>query len=109
MKKEMVTVLNAFFSFMVTFQEHKAHNILSMMLDPCYKGLRLVIQYVGRNKTMQIGGEYDSYVLFPFLVHAYKNFNPNVTTKVFAPFVVNSEENTSLYDFMEIDDGFVNN
>jgi hypothetical protein len=104
----MVTVISAFFSFMVTFQEHKAHNILSMMLDPCYKGLGVVIQYVGKEKTMQILGECDRYVLFPFLVHAYKNFNPIVTTQVVAPSIMNSEEGTSLYDFMEIDDGFVN-
>jgi hypothetical protein len=79
-----------------------------MMLDPCYKGLRVLIRYVGKNKTMQILGEYDGYVLFPFLIHAYKNFNPIVTTKVVAPFVMDSEKGTSLYDFMEIDDGFVN-
>jgi hypothetical protein len=79
-----------------------------MMLDPCYKGLGLVIQYVGKNKTMQIVGEYDSYVLFPFLLHAYKNFNPIVTIEIVAPSIMNNEKNTSLYDFMEIDDGFVN-
>jgi hypothetical protein len=107
MKKQVVTTLNAFFSFIVTFQEHKAHNILNMMLEPCYKGLRLVIQYVGKNKTMQIIREYDRYVLFPFLVHAYKNFNLIVTIEV-VPSVVNIEKVTSLYDFMEIDDGSVN-
>jgi hypothetical protein len=58
---------------------------------------------------MQIVGEYDTNVLFAFLVHAYKNFNPIVTIEIVAPSIVNSEENTSLYDFMEIDDGFVNN
>jgi len=108
MRKQVVTILNAFFSFMVIFKEHKAHNILSMMLDPCYKGLGLVIQYVGKDKTMQIIHEYDKYVLFPFLVHAYKNFNPIVATEVVVPFVVNSEKGRSLYDFMEIDDGSIN-
>jgi len=85
MRKQVVTVLSTFFSFMVTFKEHKAHNILSMMLAPCYKGLGLVIQYVGKDKTMQIICEYDKYVLFPFLVHAYKNFNPIVAMKLLFP------------------------
>jgi hypothetical protein len=30
-------------SFVLFFQKHKIHNMLSMMLDPCFKGLRLVI------------------------------------------------------------------
>jgi hypothetical protein len=39
----------------------------------------------------------------------YLNLNPIVATKV-VPFIMNSEENTSLYDFMKIDkkNGFVN-
>jgi hypothetical protein len=48
------------------------------------------------------------YVLFPFLVHAYKNFNLIVTIEVVVPSIVNIEKVTSLYDFMEIDDGSVN-
>jgi hypothetical protein len=33
--------------------------------------------------------------------------NPIATTKVVAPFVLNNEKGTSLYDLMEIDDCFV--
>jgi hypothetical protein len=29
------------------------------MLDPCSKGLGLVIQFVGKEKTSQIANEYD--------------------------------------------------
>jgi hypothetical protein len=48
--KKMVTILGFFLSFMVSIQEHKTHNILSMMLDPHFKGLGLVIEYVGKEK-----------------------------------------------------------
>jgi hypothetical protein len=43
---------------------------------------------------MQIVGEYDRYVLFLLLVHAYKNLNPIVTIEVVAPSVVKCEEGT---------------
>jgi hypothetical protein len=34
MQKQMVQVLNPFFSFVISFQKIKAHNILVMMLNP---------------------------------------------------------------------------
>jgi hypothetical protein len=37
-------VLNPLLSFMASFQKAKAHNMSAMMLDPHFKGLRLVIQ-----------------------------------------------------------------
>ncbi len=45
------------------------------MLDSYFKSLKLNIQYVGKEKTQLIVGEYDEYVLFPFLVCAYKTLN----------------------------------
>jgi hypothetical protein len=48
----MVLVLNLFFSFMVYFQKVKAYYTLAMTLDTCYKGLGLVIQFIGKEKTL---------------------------------------------------------
>jgi hypothetical protein len=50
---------------MLGFQHYKAHNMLAMMLDPHYKGLGVVIQYVGKNRAFQIVGEYDKLVFSP--------------------------------------------
>jgi hypothetical protein len=75
MQKQVVTIFKPFHSFVLSFQEHKAHNMLSMMLDPCFKSLGLVIEYVGKEKVVLIAGEYGMYVLFPLLVHAYKFLN----------------------------------
>jgi hypothetical protein len=55
---------------MLGFQPHKVHNMLAIMLDPRSKGLGLVIDYVGKERTFQIAWEYDRQVLFPFLVCA---------------------------------------
>jgi hypothetical protein len=48
MQKQVVQVLNPFLSFMASFQKAKAHNMLAMMLDPHFKGLRLVNKLVKR-------------------------------------------------------------
>jgi hypothetical protein len=65
MQKQVVIVIQPFLSFLLSFQEYKAHNMSSMMLDPHFKGLRLVIQYVEKEKVALIVGECDRYVLFP--------------------------------------------
>jgi hypothetical protein len=53
-----------------------------MMLHPHFKGLKLVIQYVRKEKTHLIASEYDRYVLFLLLVHVYKVLNSYVVSEV---------------------------
>ncbi len=82
--------------------------MLSMMLNPHFKGLGVVIQYVGKEKDALIAGEYDMYVLFPLLVHVYKFLNHYATsetsaTSIMTNFEMNSLKIGSLYDLMEID------
>jgi hypothetical protein len=55
-QKQVIVVLEPFFSFMLGFQPHKAHNMLALMLDPRYKGLRLIINYIGKEQALQIEG-----------------------------------------------------
>jgi hypothetical protein len=114
MQKQVVTIRQPFLSFLLSFQERKAHNMLSMMLDARSKNLRLVIQYVGKEKATLIASEYDMYVLFPLLVHVYKFFNPFIASEivvVVASILVDYEvynfRDGSLYDLMEIDEELV--
>lgn len=45
--------------------------MLCMMLDACYKGLGLAIQFVDKERAWQIIGEYDRFILLSLLVFAY--------------------------------------
>ncbi len=90
---------------MLCFQFHKAHNMLTMMLDPHYKGLGLAIQNVGKERALQIASEYDRAILFPLFFCAYKFLNPiNVSERV-PNFASESSQSTSFYDLREIDEG----
>jgi hypothetical protein len=100
-QKQKVQVLDHFFSFMFSFQPHKAHDMLAMMLNPCYKNLGLVIQYVDKEKALHIVDEYDRQVLFPLLVWAYKFLNPTHASEKTPSFTFQSSQSTSLYDLME--------
>jgi hypothetical protein len=78
------------------------------MLDPCFKGLGLVIKYVGKGKNALIVGEYDIYVLLLLLVHAYKFLNhyaisETIVVSTMINFEMNNFRVESLYALMEID------
>jgi hypothetical protein len=60
---------------MVSFQKTKVH-MLAILLNPCYKGLKLVIQFVNKEKTLQIANEYDEQALLSLIVFAYNFVNP---------------------------------
>ncbi len=85
----------------ISFQPHKAHNMLAMMLNSCYKSLGLVIQYVDKERALHIVNEYDRQVLFPLLVWAYKFLNPTHASERTPSFTFQSSQSTSLHDLME--------
>ncbi len=103
-QKHVIQVLEPFLSFMLCFQSCKAHNMLTMMLDPHYKGLGLVIQNVGKERALQIANEYDRAILFPLFVCAYKFLKPTNVSERVSNFASESSQSTSFYDFMEIDE-----
>jgi hypothetical protein len=54
MQKQLVQILNPFFLCMVFFQKTKTHNMMTLMLEFCYEGLRLVNQWVGKGEAQQV-------------------------------------------------------
>jgi hypothetical protein len=58
--KEVVGILNSFLTFLKIYEENKTYNILSLMLDPRFKGFRLVSFYVGCEQRKFIVEEYDA-------------------------------------------------
>jgi hypothetical protein len=64
MKKEVCGVIDSFFSFLTKYDERRAHNILSLMLDCKYKSLRLIFSCIGHKLRVVIIKEHDR--RFPF-------------------------------------------
>ncbi len=87
---------------MFSFQKTKAHSMLCMMLDPHYKGLGLVIQFVGKEKTLQITSEYGCQVLLPLFIFAYNFLNPNDAGVGASNFTCCSAKPTSLCDLWKL-------
>jgi len=82
------------------FPKVKTHN-MCMMLNPFYKGLELVIQFVSKEITLQIADECDHQILLPFLIFAYNFLNPNDVGVKAPNSTSQSIKTTNLCDFME--------
>ena len=68
MSLEAMLVMRPFLSFTQTFISEKAHNMIVLMVDPRFKGLKCVIAYTRVEKARAIVREYDEQVLIPYLV-----------------------------------------
>jgi hypothetical protein len=47
-RKEVINMLNSFFSFLKKHENKKVHNMISLMLNLRFKSLRIVLSFVGR-------------------------------------------------------------
>ena len=75
MAKAVVDVIKPFLQFSQKFVVDQAHNMLSLMLDPQFKGFECVIDYVGVAKAKQVMEEYDKKVPILYLLKVYKFLN----------------------------------
>jgi hypothetical protein len=46
MDVEVINVLHPFLSFVESFSQEKAHNMVALMLDPCFKGMDCIMDYI---------------------------------------------------------------
>jgi hypothetical protein len=63
---------------MRTYDEKKAHDMLTLMLDPRFKSLCLLSSYVGKEQGVSIVEEYDRRALYPMLVKLCNQLHPIV-------------------------------
>jgi hypothetical protein len=75
-RKEVCGVFYSFLSFLGNFEERKAHNMLSLMVDPRFKSFRLIYFFVGRKEGVSIVVEYDRRTLYPMLLRCYHHLHP---------------------------------
>ena len=78
MTSESIEVIKACLAFAIDFTCEKAHNMLSLMLDPRYKGLHVINDYVGHEKAMHIVAEYNQLAFVPLLVNVSWLLNPSL-------------------------------
>ncbi len=96
-KREVCGILNGFLSFLKTYEGNKAHNMLSLMLVPRFKSLRLVSSLIDRKQAISIGEEYDQQSLFPMLLRCYHILQPMVEFGLVADMQTDEENNLDIF------------
>jgi hypothetical protein len=77
-RREVINVLDYFLSFLKKYENRKAHNMISLMLDPWFKSLHIVSSFVGREQGVTLVEEYDRKSLYPMLVKCHEHLHPLV-------------------------------
>jgi len=93
--------LKPIFFFYAFFPKTKAHSMLCTILGPHCKGLGIAIQFLDKERTLQIASEYNHQVLLPLLISAYKFLNPSDVGVGVSSFTSYSAQPTSLHNLME--------
>jgi hypothetical protein len=56
---EVINVLGSFLPFAMIFNDIATHNMCVLQLNPRFKGLQCIMEYVGRDKVATIVEKYD--------------------------------------------------
>jgi hypothetical protein len=70
-KKEVVQVLDSFFSFLKKYEKRKACNMFSLMLDPRFKTLHLVSLLIGCEQGKATVEEFDKKIFISSMIIKY--------------------------------------
>ncbi len=65
-----------FLLFFKTFDPHNVHNMITIMLDPHFKSLRIIENYVGHGATILLAFKFDAKVMTPLLMACFDQLNP---------------------------------
>jgi hypothetical protein len=76
-KKKVIQVLDYFLS-LIKYEDRKAHNMLSLVLDFRFKTLCLVSSVINHEQGKAIVEQYDKKSLFPMLMKCYYHLHPLV-------------------------------
>jgi len=72
---EVNHVLAPFLDCLHEFDPKKAHMMLTLMLDPWFKDLSIINNYVGRDMATIVATRHDFEILIPFLCSTYQKVN----------------------------------
>ncbi len=78
-------MLHPFLSFTKSFSRERAHNIVVLMLDPRFKGIDCIMDYIGRDQAAILVQQYDELIVMPLLKVVMGFLNPDQATSSILP------------------------
>jgi hypothetical protein len=71
MWQEIIKVIKQFLLCLKIFDPQNVHNMIAIMLDPCFKSLQVVENYVGHGKIIHLAFKYDIKTMIPLLMTSF--------------------------------------
>jgi hypothetical protein len=75
-RREIINVLDSFFSFLKKYDNRKAHNMIYLILNLRFKSFCIVSSFVEREQGVAFVEEYDKNSLYPMLVKCHEHLHP---------------------------------
>ncbi len=75
MWQEVVKAIIPFLQFLKIFDYCQVHNMPALILDPHYKSLRIIENYVGQGNTICLACEYDMKEVISLLMTIFERLN----------------------------------
>jgi hypothetical protein len=70
-----------------SFSRDKVHNMVAFMLDPCFKNMDCIMDYIGKDQATTLMQQYDDLIMMPLLknVMGYLNLVQSISIDPLAP------------------------
>jgi hypothetical protein len=69
MMTQIINTLSPFLAFVLAYNQTNVHNMLAIRLDPCFKNMKVIRDFVGHAHAIQIVIDYESInIVCPFLL-----------------------------------------
>jgi hypothetical protein len=75
MRVDVVKMIKPFSQFLKVYDSHHVHNMFTIMLDPHFKSLRVVENYVGHKDYIFFTSKFDANVIIPLLMMTFEVLN----------------------------------
>ncbi len=85
MVAEIINVLRPFLGFTKTFFRNKVHNMVALMLNPCFKGMDYIMDYNGWDQATTLVQQYNDLIMMPMLKTIIGFLNQSQTTSLNPP------------------------
>ncbi len=73
---QVINILSPFLAFALTYNQAKVHNMLAIMLDPHFKNMKVILDFVGHAHAIQIVTNYDINIVCPLLLQVFFHLKP---------------------------------
>jgi hypothetical protein len=64
---KIINVLCHFWGFVEIFSQDRVHNMVALILDPCFKSMDYIMDYISKDQATTLVQQYNDLIMMPLL------------------------------------------